>query len=183
MAATRGRAGLSVDGVTVFISVGVTFLTVRCRCKMHRSWQPSQEVACGPIRHVIEMSSETLDRTRRTPVASSQTSPAAKPRALGWSAAPTTRGGRSSRAPAARAGPTGSPALPRAATTPSTRQRSAGCTRERREGRHRHTSTSRSGRRSSTGQPRPAAAGASGVRGVGATPLGSAGPWSSRNGG
>ena len=35
----------------------------------------------------------------------------------------------------------------------------------------------------STGQPRPVVAGASGVLVVGATPSGSAGPWSSRNGG
>ena len=35
----------------------------------------------------------------------------------------------------------------------------------------------------SAGQPRPVATGASGVPGVGAMPPGSAGPWSSRNGG
>ncbi len=47
----------------------------------------------------------------------------------------------------------------------------------------RHTSTSRAGRRSSSSRPRPVVAGASGVLGVGATPPGSAGPWSSRKGG
>ena len=52
------------------------------------------------------------------------------------------------------------------------------------DNRLRHTSTSRSGRRSAgAGQPRPVEVGASGVFGVGATPPGSAGPWSSRNGG
>ena len=54
---------------------------------------------------------------------------------------------------------------------------------ERGDGRHRHTSTSRSGRRSSAGQPRPVVVGAAGVLGAGATPPGSARPWSSRNGG
>jgi uncharacterized protein len=59
----------------------------------------------------------------------------------------------------------------------------SGARGERGDGGHRQTFTSRSGRRSSAGQPRPVVAGASGVLGVSAAPPGSAGPWSSRNGG